>query len=708
MVNAEQNDYFLNSELPYPELAKAIVSLGVNAVEKANSGHPGAVMGMSDFVTVLFAKYLRFSAKYPNWLLRDRFILSNGHGSMLLYAVLYLTGYEKPTLKDIENFRQLGSVCAGHPEYGHLQGVEVTTGPLGQGLANSVGMAIAQKKSGHSTSKVYVTVGDGCLMEGISHEAASLAGHLGLNNLIVLFDDNEISIDGAVSLSDSTDTKKRFESYGWRVIKANGHDYDDIEKAFDFAVSNGDKPTLIMFRTIIGKHANLKKGKETSHGAPLGKEELIYVKKFIGYEDYEPFELPQNVLNAWRTIGSKNDDLFNFDEMDKKFVISTELQDRLNVLRENSFTYTKDESTRKSSGEFLKNISSYAKGMIGGSADLSESNCTKTSFSVPITKNNFNGNFIHYGIREHAMTAIANGIACYGNAFLPFTSGFLIFSDYAKPAIRLSALMGIQTIQILTHDSIGLGEDGPTHQPIEQLAGLRAIPNVLVFRPGDAFEMHCAWQIAMLSYNKPSIIVCSRQNLKQLPKLCKSDEIFQSICESGSYIVKDFDSEKVKVDETFNDLMKKMLYSNEKTNVNVFDNGSIEKILFLSSGSEVSLALEVANRLEEQSDITTRVISVVSTNLLSRNKSSIKKMIDYDSLELIVAIEAGSRFGWDEYLRPNDLFIGMDDIFGASGKGEDLYRHFGLMATPIYEKIVDFLESRGKDVMEQFRKLNKM
>lgn len=665
------------SKSNYQELVKPIISLSIDAVEKAKSGHPGAPMGMSDFVTVLFVKYLRFSAKHPNWLERDRFILSNGHASMLLYSLMYLTGYEKPTLDDIKNFRQVGYVTTGHPEYEYLRGVEVTTGPLGQGFANAVGMAIAQKKSNHLNSRVFVTIGDGCLMEGISHEAGSLAGHLGLNNLIALFDSNRISIDGSTDLSDSTNTKKRFESYGWNVLEADGHNYDEIEQALESASTFKNKPTIIIFHTIIGRQANKKRDSETSHGAPLGTEEVKFVKEAIGYQNYEPFQIPENILEEWRDIGSRYDSEAEQGCIDRRFELSSEASSKINDLI--TFEYMRgsdeneksigsgyevlamahSESTRKSSGVFLEKITPYIPEILGGSADLSESNCTKTKNSQVITKDDFSGNFIHYGIREHVMTAIVNGIACYGNGFLPFGSSFLVFSDYAKPSIRLAAIMGIQTIQIYTHDSIGLGEDGPTHQPIEQLAGLRAIPNLLVFRPADAFEMCWSWKIALMKPNQPSIIVCSRQNLKQLPKNFSQEKI-ESEIEKGAWIVSDYNTDLIKEEA--------------------------KKILILSTGSEVSFGLELANKIESEKQIPVRLISIVCTNLFEENEDFMNEILDY-SANLIVAIEAGTRVGWDRYLRKGDLFIGMDNKFGASGKGEDLYKYFGITVEEIFKKL---------------------
>lgn len=641
----------------YQKLASGIISLGIDAVEKAKSGHPGAILGMSDFITVLFAKYLRFSAKNPHWAERDRFILSNGHASMLLYAILYLTGYERPTIDDIKSFRQLESVTAGHPEYGHLDGIEVTTGPLGQGFANSVGMAIAQKKSNHLDSKIYVAMGDGCMMEGISHEAASLAGHLGLNNLIALFDSNQISIDGSTDLSDSTNTKKRFESYGWNVLEADGHDYQEIENAYNDALSEKYKPSLIIFNTVIAKHANKKRGSCSSHGAPLGSEELNYVKEQIGCQNCQPFEIPPETLNEWRKIGEKySNNSSEVNNNQKTFALSAEATIYLESIKNETYLYSKPESTRKSSGNFLEKIVPFIPEMIGGSADLSESNCAITHKSKAITRNDFSGNYIHYGIREHAMVAITNGISCYGS-FLPYGSSFLIFSDYAKPSIRLSALMNLHVIQIFTHDSIGLGEDGPTHQPIEQLSGLRSIPKLLVFRPADSFETTCAWNYA-LNNKRPSIIVCSRQNLPQIPKIHTQLKIENDISRGG-YIVKN--------------------YKNQESQI---------KILLISTGSELHITLNIANKLDESNEqISTKVISAVCLDLLDENPEFEKEIFDEDA-QLRVVIEAGCSSGWHKYFNRCDLFCGLDNHFGASGKAEDLYKHFGLNEDIILDKII--------------------
>ncbi|OUW48238.1 MAG: transketolase, partial [Candidatus Pelagibacter sp. TMED196] len=503
------------------ELSSAIRFLSIDAVQKANSGHPGMPMGMADVATVLYKYYLKFNPKNPDWLNRDRFILSAGHGSMLLYSLLYLTGYKKVQIEDIKNFRQLDSICAGHPEYQKSSGIETTTGPLGQGLANSVGMAIGQevlrKKFGSDiiNNKTYVIASDGDLMEGISHEAMSLAGHLNLKNLIVFFDNNKISIDGSTSLSVSDNYKKRFESYGWSFQEINGHNYKQIFNAIKKA-NKSKKPTIISCKTIIGFGSPNKSGKASSHGAPLGDDEIKLVRKKLNWK-HDPFQIPIELLNSWREIGNKGEkieDEWNSALKKKNTKIKDEYKRLLKgelpisldkIVGDEKLKYFQSKpkmATRQCSSSVINSISNDVPELIGGSADLSGSNNTKTDKAKVITSKNFKGNYIHYGVREHAMAGVMNGLALYGG-IIPFGGTFLIFSDYLKPSLRLSAIMNLRVIYIFSHDSIGLGEDGPTHQPIEQLEHLRAIPNLNVFRPADINETLECWEIALKSKNNP-------------------------------------------------------------------------------------------------------------------------------------------------------------------------------------------------------------
>ena len=513
------------------ELSNTIRFISIDAVEKANSGHPGLPMGMADVATVLFKYYLRFNPKNPGWINRDRFVLSAGHGSMLLYSLLYLTGYKSISLKDIQNFRQLNSICAGHPEYKKNSGIETTTGPLGQGLSNAVGMAIAEeilkKKFGSSliNHKTYVVASDGDFMEGLSHEAMSLAGHLKLKNLVVFFDNNKITIDGSTKLAVSDNYKKRFESYGWYFQEVNGYNEKQISRAIKKALKS-KKPNLISCKTIIGYGSPNKSGKESSHGAALGNKEVQLVRKKLKWK-YGPFEIPKKILNEWREIGKRGNiqekkwnNIYNKkgkkvkDEFTR--LISGKLPKNLDKIIEEEkrkfFDSKPAIASRKSSASVLEAITNNLPELIGGSADLSDSNNTKTKHSKIIKPSNFKGNYIHYGVREHAMAGIMNGMALHGG-IIPYGGTFLIFLDYCKPSLRLSAFMGLKVIYIFSHDSIGLGEDGPTHQPIEHLVHLRAIPNLKVFRPADTIETLECWEIALKSSTNPSVIALSRQKL---------------------------------------------------------------------------------------------------------------------------------------------------------------------------------------------------
>ena len=652
------------------EMANAIRFLSIDAVQKANSGHPGLPMGMADVSTVLFRRYLKFNPQDPNWDDRDRFVLSAGHGSMLLYSLLYLTGYKGSSIRDIINFRQLNSKCAGHPEYGHLKGIETTTGPLGQGFANAVGMAIAERKLskdfGPKTCDhyTYVIASDGDLMEGISHEAASLAGHLKLKKLIVFFDDNGISIDGPVSLSNSENTINRFKAYQWNTLSINGHDQDQISKAISKA-QNSNKPTLIACRTKIGFGSPNKQGKSSVHGSPLGLDEIELTRTKLKW-NYKPFEVPNNIKNAWLDSGSRSMDKYkkwksHINKMKtsskKEYArrIAGRLPSNINKILNN---FKKDcsnkevvKATRQSSEMVINQISPHMPELIGGSADLTGSNNTKASATKILDSKNYSGNYIYYGIREHGMAAIMNGMALH-KGVVPFGGTFLIFSDYCKPSIRLSALMRQRVVYIFTHDSIGLGEDGPTHQPVEQLAGLRSIPNLNVFRPADTVETVEAWQISLQSNNTPSAIALTRQNLPTIRK----EHSNKNLTSHGAY--------------------------------EIYKNSKKPKVSIFASGSEVEIALEVS-KLLEKNKINSRVISVPCIDLFEKQTSTYRKKIIGESA-INVSIEAGSELAWDKLCPQNRLSIGMNS-FGASAPYKKLYEHFGITPKKIYKKIINKL-----------------
>ena len=644
------------------DLSNAIRFLSIDAVQKANSGHPGMPMGMADVATVLFKYYLRFNPKNPSWINRDRFILSAGHGSMLLYSLLYLTGYKKIKLDDIKNFRQLNSICAGHPEYEKDSGIETTTGPLGQGLTNSVGMAIAQevlkKKFGSDliNNKTYVVASDGDLMEGISHEAMSLAGHLNLKNLIVFFDNNKISIDGPTSLSVSDNYKKRFESYGWSFQEINGHNYKQIFNAIKKAAKS-KKPSIISCKTIIGFGSPNKSGKASSHGSPLGDDEIKLVRKKLKWK-HEPFEIPEELMDSWREIGGKGEKLeekWN-NILGKKNTKIKEEYERLikgelpvdldKILGDEKlkFFQTKPKmATRQCSSSVINSISDALPELIGGSADLSGSNNTKTEGSKVITSKNFSGNYIHYGVREHAMAGVMNGLALYG-CLIPFGGTFLIFSDYLKPSMRLSALMKLRVIYIFSHDSIGLGEDGPTHQPIEQLEHLRSIPNLNVFRPADINETLECWEIALKSKTNPSAIALSRQKLPYVSEHSAGE----NMCSKGAYVLK-------------------------KTS----DNADISLI---ASGSEVEIALEAQEKLKGLS-INSKVISVPCYDLFQNQTENYKdEILGKDTLK--ISIEASSQSGWKSLVGKDGVTLGLS-TFGKSAPYKDIYKLFNLTSDEI-------------------------
>ena len=637
-------------------MSNAIRALSIDAIEKASSGHPGMPLGMADVATVLFSKFLKYDPSKPDWVNRDRFVLSAGHGSMLLYSLSYLTGYKDCNLNQIKNFRQLGSKTAGHPEFGLLKSIETTTGPLGQGLANAVGMAIAEKILNNKYGNIcdhntWVVAGDGCLMEGISHEAISIAGHLNLNKLRVIFDDNKISIDGPTNLTCTDDQKKRFEACNWETVEIDAHDFGSIEYGLNLSLKS-KKPTLIISKSIIGYGSPNKSGKETSHGSPLGSNEAILTKQKLNWP-YNKFQIPNEIKHKWINVGKKGTKKrINWEKKFKGKKIYRELMSQykstsirrdnktLDFLR-NLHQADKKEATRKSSQRCLEFFSNKVSNFLGGSADLTSSNLTKISSSKINGKST---NYIHYGVREHLMAAAMNGIAVHGG-FLPYGGTFLVFSDYCKNAIRLSAMMKQQVIYVFTHDSIGLGEDGPTHQPIEHLASLRSIPNLFVVRPCDAIETFEAWEFAIQNIQYPTALILSRQNLPVLRDDFKTNKL-----NNGGYFLRQIEDSEFSI---------------------------------IATGSEVSLAVKVYDFFKSKK-IKCNVVSMPSMELFNKQSLYYQKKILGSKPKVI--IEAASSFGWHKYINENDLLISIDE-FGESGKGDDLFDFFGFNCNNIIDLI---------------------
>jgi len=646
-------------------MANAIRALSMDAVQAANSGHPGMPMGMADVSTVLFSKFLKFDPAAPDWADRDRFVLSAGHGSMLLYALLHLTGYERPTMDDIRNFRQLGSPCAGHPENHELAGVECTTGPLGQGLAMAVGMAIAERHlnahfgDGLVDHRTWVIAGDGCLMEGINHEAIGLAGHLKLNRLKVLWDDNHITIDGSTALSTSEDIPARYRAAGWHVVHCDGHDYVDIERTLGEAVAC-DMPTLIACHTVIGNGSPNKAGTHDVHGAPLGADEVAAVREAIGWSA-EPFAIPEDILADWRSIGERGaaaraewQARASADPKAAEFArrmagelpAETGIEDHIAGL----LAEPPEVATRKASEMALGALTEVVPDLVGGSADLTGSNNTKTKSTEPFHAYNYGGRYVYYGVREFGMAAAMNGMALHGGV-IPYGGTFLVFSDYCRNAIRLAAMQRVRSVFVMTHDSIGLGEDGPTHQPIEHIMSLRAMPNLLVFRPADAVETAEAWALAIAQTDRPSVLCLSRQGLPQV----RSDAGMKSA--RGAYRLKAAEHHR--------------------------------QVVLVATGSEVSLALECASALEE-AGIGADVVSMPCWELFADQDAGYHADL-LPAGVLKVSIEAGVTLGWERHVGHNGLTFGVDS-FGKSAPAGVLFRYFGLTADAIVPQIKDHFE----------------
>ena len=651
----------------YALMANAIRFLSADAIDKSNSGHPGMPLGMADVATVLFSKFIKLNPKKPHWFDRDRFVLSAGHGSMLMYSVLYLMGYEDISIEDIKNFRQLGAKTAGHPEYGHLSGIDMTTGPLGQGISSAVGMALAERiinaKFGDDVCNhyTYVINGDGCLMEGISQEAAELAGHLKLNKLIVLWDNNNITIDGKVENASSTNQLLRFEAMGWNTLEIDGHNHKQIEDAI-LTAHRSDKPTLISCKTTIGFGSPSKCGTSKCHGSPLGAEETLAMRKALNWQ-YASFEVPEEILKLWNAAGSKS--VKEYEDWQKRadakgqefadFINNKLPEDwdkELNALKAEAIKNKTKVATRKASQMCLEKIVGVIPQVVGGSADLAASNLTTVASSKTVTAQDYNGNNVMYGIREHAMAAIMNGMALHGG-IIPFGGTFFVFSDYMRPSMRLAALMGIRVIYVLTHDSIGVGEDGPTHQPIEHLASYRAMPNILTFRPCDVVETAEAWEIALTEENMPSILTLTRQGLP-----CLRTTAVENLTAKGGYVISDVAK------------------------------GKTRQATLIATGSEVSMAIE-AQQLLNQKGIDVAVVSMPCTELFDKQTPQYQDEVLGDCPR--IAIEAGSKFGWEKYTGLRGDIIGMDG-FGASGPADKLFEYFGITTEEIVESVENLIK----------------
>jgi transketolase len=641
------------------EMANCIRVLAMDAVQRAKSGHPGMPMGMADIATVLFSDFLRFDAADPHWPDRDRFLISNGHGSLLLYGLLYLTGYADMTIDELKRFRQVGAKTAGHPEYRHLAGIETTTGPLGQGLANSVGMALAERITNATFGDAlvdhytYVFMGDGCLMEGISHEAISLAGHLKLGKLIAFFDNNSVTIDGATSLAVSDDQTMRFRAAHWHVQEIDGHDTDAIRAAIIAAQQVTDRPSMISCRTVIGFGLPTRAGTSKAHSDEPGEEEIAGARKLLGWTS-PPFEIPEPLLSAWRGIGAKGRDVRMAwadrvgaapETLRREFERRTrgdlpeDWRAAIATAREEFLAGDKDIATRRASGAVLNHLFNAIPELLGGSADLTPSNNTKAANQVEIKPGAYAGSYVHFGVREHGMAAAMNGIALHGG-LIPYGGTFLTFSDYCRPSIRLAAMMEIRTVFVMTHDSIGLGEDGPTHQPIEHLAALRAIPHLAVFRPGDPIETAECWEAILDAPRRPSLIALSRQTMP----LLRRERDNRNRSAKGAYVLAEAE-------------------------------GGLRRITLMSAGSELHLAV-AARTILQQDGIPTAVVSMPCRLLFEEQDAAYKREVMGDT-PARVAVEAAVDMSWDRYLGPQGRFIGMHE-YGASGKGDDVFKKFDI------------------------------